>query len=74
MTTIILEVADDAKVAKLRQDPDLRIVREIQQPVAGEADSPLRWYGVLADTSAESWDKHLEQIRAEWERDAWSRD
>ena len=71
MTLLIMEVADEAKVAELRRDPALHIVREIPQSTVIGSNSPLRWYGALAGSDAETWDQHLKEMREDSERDVW---
>ncbi|WBA42417.1 hypothetical protein [Hymenobacter canadensis] len=75
MTLVLVEVSDDAAVEALRRQQGVRVVGVVAAtaeaalpPVA----PPRKWAGGLAaisTTPAEEWDKHLHEIRNEWERD-----
>lgn len=74
MTLVLVEVPDEAAVEALRQQPNVRVVGVVDQAppavaAAMPAASPKRkWAGALPAESAEAWDKHLQEIRGEWER------
>ena len=78
MTLVLVEVPDEAAVEVLRQQKNVHVVGIITQPAAevpplpAASPAPRKWAGALAaisTTSAEEWDRHLEEIRNEWERD-----
>lgn len=75
MTLVLVEVADEAAMQRLRQQ-GVRVVGVLTEPLAiepkHEQPAPRKWGGALAaisTTSAEEWDKYLHDIRNEWERD-----
>ena len=73
MPLLLIEVPDEAAVELLRHQKDVHVVGIITKPV-GEASPPVvrpasrKWAGSIPATSAEAWDKHLLEIRGEWER------
>ena len=78
MTLVLIEVPNEAAVEELRQQKNVHVVGIVTQPTAeasplpAVSPAPRKWAGALAaiaTTSAEEWDKHLEEIRNEWERD-----
>ncbi|MET4108126.1 hypothetical protein [Hymenobacter sp. UYP22] len=72
MTLVLVEVADEAAMQRLRQQ-GVRVVGVLTEPLAVETTpvpaAPRKWTGSIPATSAEAWDKHLHEIRGEWERD-----
>jgi hypothetical protein len=75
MTLVLVEVADEAAMQRLRQQ-GIRVVGVLTEPLAVETKpvpaAPRKWAGALAaisTTSAEEWDRYLHDIRNEWERD-----
>lgn len=74
MTLVLVEVPNEAAVELLRQQKDVHVLGIITKPV-GDASppavrpAPRKWAGSIPATSAEAWDKHLLEIRGEWERD-----
>jgi hypothetical protein len=75
MTLVLVEVPNEAAVELLRQQKDVRVVGIVTAPAAEEStlaavpSAPRKWAGSIPATSAEAWDKHLQEIRGEWERD-----
>lgn len=76
MTLVLVEVADATAVERLRLQQGVRVVGVVAESLAvdtqPEQPAPRKWAGALAaisTTSAEEWDKHLQDIRNEWERD-----
>ena len=78
MVIVLVEVPDEATVELLRHQKNVHVVGIVTQPAAeastpaAVAPAPRKWAGALAaisTTSAEEWDKHLHEIRNEWERD-----
>lgn len=75
MTLVLVEVPDEAAVEMLRQQKNVHVVGIIAQPAAEVSSLPVtspaprKWAGSIPATSAEAWDKHLQEIRGEWERD-----
>lgn len=75
MTLVLVEVPDEAAVEALRRQHGVRVVGVVaaaaEAPVP-PAVPPRKWAGALAaiaTTSGEEWDKHLHDIRNEWERE-----
>ena len=78
MPLVLIEVPDEAAVELLRHQKNVHVVGIVTNPAAeavppaAVAPAPRKWAGALAaisTTSAEEWDKHLHEIRNEWERD-----
>ena len=74
MTLVLVEVPDEAAVELLRQQKNVYVVGIVTQPAADVSLPVVRpasrkWAGSIPATSAEAWDKHLHEIRGEWERD-----
>ena len=74
MSPILIEPLSEKAYELLRQLEALHILRVVQldEPASVAPVAPRKWAGALAaisTTSAEEWDKHLHEIRNEWERD-----
>ena len=83
MTMVLIEVPNEKAALALGQQENVWIVEilaagqhMVRVPVrpneAAEKPPKRKWAGALAaisTTSAEEWDKHLQEIRNEWERD-----
>ena len=75
MTLLLLEVPDETAIEVLQQYQGFRVVGIVSQPATptGEVAVPppvkRKWAGSIPATSAAAWDKHLQEIRNEWERD-----
>ena len=75
MPLVLIEVPDEAAVELLRHQKNVHVVGIVTQPAvealppAAVASAPRKWAGSIPATSAEAWDKHLQEIRGEWERD-----
>ena len=81
---VVIEVPDEKAALALGRQENVRMVEILavgQQTVSvpakvDEATATLpkrKWAGALAaisTTSAEEWDKHLHEIRNEWERES----
>ena len=73
MSPILVEPLSEQAYELLRQLEALHILRVVpatEEPLV--ATVPRKWAGALAaiaPASAEAWDKHLQEIRSEWERD-----
>ncbi|MFD1470524.1 hypothetical protein ACFQ48_20020 [Hymenobacter caeli] len=67
MAPILIEPLSEQAYELLRQLEALHILRVVP---AAEAPAPAKrqWAGSLSSASAEAWDKHLLEIRGEWER------
>lgn len=72
MTLVLVEVADEAAVQRLRLQ-GVRVVGIVAEPAAVEVQPeqpvPRKWAGALSSADADSLRAHAEQIRDEWERD-----
>lgn len=72
MSPILIEPLSQQAYELLRQLEALHILRVVSPAADAPAPAPRKWAGALAaisTTSAEEWDKHLHDIRNEWERD-----
>ena len=67
MPTYQVETLSEQVDALLHQLDEMHLLRLVP---AAEAPSPAprKWAGSIPATSAEAWDKHLQEIRGEWER------
>jgi hypothetical protein len=69
MTLVLVEVTEEA-LERLTQNADVRVVGILTKPeLAAAAPAPRKWAGSLPPEAAATWDKHLAEIRNEWERD-----
>lgn len=74
MAPLLIEPLSEKAYELLQQLEALNILRVVQpgNPASVLPTAPRKWAGALAaisTTSAEEWDKHLHEIRSEWERD-----
>lgn len=69
MAPILIEPLSEKAYELLRQLEALNILRVVQPTTEASATPPRKWAGSIPATSAEAWDKHLQEIRGEWERD-----
>jgi hypothetical protein len=74
MTLVLIEALTEEALERLTQNADVRVVGiltkpEIAVPTPPAAFAPRKWAGSLMPEAAVSWDKHLAEIRNEWERD-----
>jgi len=73
MTLVLVEALTAEALERLSQNADLRVVGILTKPElavpAPAAPAPRKWAGSLPPEAAASWDKHLAEIRNEWERD-----
>ena len=74
MAPLLIEPLSEKAYELLQQLEALNILRVVQpeKPESVAPAEPRKWAGALAaisTTSAEEWDKHLHEIRNEWERD-----
>ena len=73
MAPILIEPLSKKAYELLQQLEALNILRVVKPEVEVPTPAPRKWAGALAaisTTSAEGWDKHLREIRNEWERDS----
>lgn len=71
MTLVLIEVTEEA-LERLTKNADVRVVGILTKPAMTAppvAPAPRKWAGSLSNADAASWDKHLIEIRNEWERD-----
>jgi hypothetical protein len=68
MAPILIEPLSEKAYELLRQLEALNILRVVSPEGKPVADAPRKWAGSIPATSAEAWDKHLQEIRGEWER------
>ena len=71
MSPILVEPLSEQAYELLRQLEALHILRVVKPEATVTPPVPRKWAGALAaisTTSAEEWDKHLHEIRNEWER------
>ncbi|HET9505523.1 MAG TPA: hypothetical protein VFO93_18410 [Hymenobacter sp.] len=73
MTLVLVEVTEEA-LERLTQNADVRVVGILTKPElaapappATPTPMPRKWAGSLSEADAASWDKHLTEIRNEWE-------
>ena len=73
MTTVILEISNDAEVAKLRKKLGYRVVSYVTpappEPTLEKPRERRNWAGMLSNEDADLLRKHVEETRNEWERD-----
>ena len=72
MAPILVEPLSEKAYESLQQLEALHILRVVKPENTVAPSAPRKWAGALAaisTTSAEEWDKHLHEIRNEWERD-----
>ena len=75
MTLVLIEVPNEATVEILRKKKDIQVVGIVTKPrdaalaAPPAAGPPRKWAGALAGADAEAWDRHLQEIRNEWNRD-----
>lgn len=69
MAPILVEPLSEKAYELLLQLEALHILRVVKPEAAATLPSPRKWAGSIPATSAEAWDKHLQEIRGEWERD-----
>ena len=77
MTLVLVEALTEAALEYLRQINEIQVVGIVNAPDAPlsalpTAPAPRKWAGALAELTPDAgaaWDKHLTEIRNEWERD-----
>lgn len=73
MTPVLVEPLSEQAYELLRQLEALHILRVVPADAPAAAPPaalpPRKWAGSLAGADAAAWDKHLHEIRNEWERD-----
>ena len=69
MAPILVEPLSEKAFELLQQLEALHILRVVKPEAAATPPAPRKWAGSIPATSAEAWDKHLQEIRGEWERD-----
>ena len=69
MAPILIEPLSEKAYELLQQLEALNILRAVKPVAEAPAPVPRKWAGSIPATSAEAWDKHLQEIRGEWERD-----
>lgn len=72
MKPILVEPLSEQAYELLRQLEALHVLRVVQPEDSPASGQPRKWAGALAaagPSTAEAWDKHLHEIRDEWERD-----
>ena len=71
MTLVLVEALTAEALERLSQNADVRVVGILTKPdlAVPAAPAPRKWAGSLSNADAASWDKHLAEIRNEWERD-----
>jgi hypothetical protein len=74
MTLVLVEALTAAALERLTQHADLRVVGILTKPEPAvpsppTVPAPRKWAGSLPPEAAAAWDKHLAEIRNEWERD-----
>jgi hypothetical protein len=72
MTLVLVEALTAEALERLTQNADVRVVGILTKPELAPppvTSAPRKWAGSLPPEAAASWDKHLEEIRNEWERD-----
>ena len=69
MTPVLVEPLSEQAYELLRQLEALHILRVVPAEAPPAALPPRQWAGSLAGADAAAWDKHLHEIRNEWERD-----
>jgi len=69
MAPILIEPLSEKAYELLQQLEALNILRVIRTEASANPSAPRKWAGSIPATSAEAWDKHLQEIRSEWERD-----
>ena len=69
MSPILIEPLSEKAYELLRQLEALNILRVVKPATETLSPAPRKWAGSIPATSAEAWDKHIQEIRGEWERD-----
>lgn len=69
MAPILIEPLSEKAYELLQQLEALNILRVVRPEVGAIPSAPRKWAGSIPATSAEAWDKHVREIRSEWERD-----
>ena len=69
MAPVLIEPLSEKAYELLQQLEALNILRVVKPAAEAPVPAPRKWAGSIPATSAESWDKHLQEIRGEWERD-----
>jgi|GEM_PF-6661650 len=72
MKPILIEPLSEQAYELLQQLEALHVLRVVQPEVPPASSQLRKWAGALAGAgpgAAEAWDKHLHEIRNEWERD-----
>ncbi|MDO7845852.1 hypothetical protein Q5H92_05750 [Hymenobacter sp. M29] len=72
MAPVLIEPLSEKAYELLQQLEALNILRVVKPAAEATPPAPRKWAGALAaisTTPAEEWDKHLHEIRNEWERD-----
>jgi hypothetical protein len=69
MSPILVEPLSEKAYELLQQLEALNILRVVKPEAEMPAPAPRKWAGSIPASSAEAWDKHLQEIRGEWERD-----
>lgn len=73
MTPILIEPLSEQAYELLLQLEALHILRVIFPENQAHEGVPRKWAGALGANNAQAataWDKHLQDIRGEWERDS----
>ena len=68
MAPILVEPLSEKAYELLQQLEALNILCVISKATPPAAPTPRKWAGSLPPEAAASWDKHLAEIRNEWER------
>ena len=80
MTLVLIEVPDEAAALALGQQENVRVVQivapgqaQLSLPpsrveIKAEKPPKRKWAGCIPAASGVAWDKHLQEIRSEWER------
>lgn len=69
MPTYQVETLSEQVDALLHQLDEMHLLRLVPAVEAPTPPTPRKWAGSIPATSAAAWDKHLAEIRGEWERD-----
>jgi len=72
MSPILVEPLNEKAYELLRQLEALHILRVVKAEEKPITPAPRKWAGAsvpISPASSETWDKHLQEIRSEWQRD-----
>ena len=71
MPLLLIEVPNEAAVAELRQNPNLRVVGVVtEEAMPPTAPKPRSWAGLLPPESGERMLREVAELRQEWERNS----